>query len=87
MKVVTGRVEFGQNDYRGILHVLGMHPFHEGHLDGYESGAMYYVVMLRQTSLGVMVLNSPGAVSLPVTAPSGFFSLCVEKRVLGFAYL
>jgi hypothetical protein len=34
--------------------------------------------MIRLTSLGVMVLNSPGAVSLPVIAPSSYFSDSVE---------
>lgn len=42
-----------------------------------------YVVMAVLTSFGVMVLNSPGAVSLPVTAPSGLLSVCVERSSIG----
>lgn len=43
-----------------------------------------YVLMIRQTSLGVMVLNSPGAVSLPVTAPDGLFRLFLERESMEY---
>ena len=36
--------------------------------------------MIGLTSSGVIVLNSPGAVSLPVTAPSSLFSMCIVER-------
>jgi hypothetical protein len=69
-----------------------MHAFHQGNLQRSISERLARVwKVIGLTSLGVMVLNSPGAVSLPVTAPSGFVSasvsVCVEMCSIELGYL